>query len=319
MDVSDPILVHVVRNGLVESVHHARLVVTSPSGAVAKSVGDVAAPMFPRSSMKPLQAVGMLRAGLDLDGELLALAAASHSGEAFHIDGARRILAGCGLLEEDLQCTPDFPIDREALIAWVRGGHDQQPVAMNCSGKHAGMLRTCARNDWPTATYRDPEHPVQQAIRAAVEDLTSEQVAATAIDGCGAPLFAVSLVGLARAFGRIAGADDGPERALADAYRAFPEWASGTRRDEAALHHAVPGLVAKAGAEGVYAAGLADGRGIALKIMDGSARGRATLMATTLQRLGFQHPTLEQQAHQPVLGHGDPVGEVTAAVEHDQA
>lgn len=311
----DPILVQVRRGDLVESVHHARLVVTAADGTLEESYGDVTAPMFPRSSMKPLQAVGMLRAGLDLDGELLALAAASHSGEAFHIDGARRILAGCGLSEADLQCTPDLPIDREALIAWVRDGHDQQPVAMNCSGKHAAMLRTSVRNDWPTASYRDPGHPVQRAIRAAIEDLAAEPVTATTVDGCGAPLFALSLTGLARAFGRIATADAGPERQLADAYRSFPEWASGTRRDEAALHHAVPGLVGKAGAEGVYAVGLADGRGIALKIMDGASRGRAPLMATVLQRLGLSHPTLDRHSHEPVLGHGEPVGEVTAVFD----
>lgn len=308
--MSDPILVQVVRGELVESVHHARAVVTGPDGTVEQAWGDVAVGMFPRSSMKPLQAVGMLRAGLDLDGELLALAAASHSGEAFHIDGARRILAGCGLDESALQCTPDQPIDQEALTAWLRGGHGKESVAMNCSGKHAGMLRTAQRNGWPIHTYRGLDHPVQQGIRAAITDLAGESAGHPTVDGCGAPLFAISLPGLARAFGRIAAGQDDETHRLATAYREHPEWASGTRRDEAELHRAVHGLICKAGAEGVHAVGLADGRGLALKIMDGSSRGRGALMAALLRRLGFEHETLERHLHQPVLGHGEPVGQV---------
>jgi len=310
--VSDPILVQVVRNGFVESVHHARVVLTDPDGRVAESWGEVDVPMFPRSSMKPLQAVGMLRAGLDLDGELLALAAASHSGEWFHRDGARRILAGCGLTETALQCPADNPLDDQAKIDWIRDGHQPEPLAMNCSGKHAAMLRTAVRNGWSTLDYRDPAHPLQLAIRVAIDDLTGETSSHPAVDGCGAPLFAVSLSGLARSFGRIAAASAGPQALLAAAYRAHPEWASGTNRDEVRLHRAIDGLICKAGAEAVYAVGLADGRGIAVKIADGYARARTPLMAAVLQRLGFEHEELDRQAHQPVLGHGETVGEIVA-------
>ncbi|NYI71538.1 L-asparaginase II [Naumannella cuiyingiana] len=307
---SAPVVVQVVRNDLVESEHRARVVITAPGGAVEWSAGPVAEPMYPRSSSKPMQAVGMLRSRLDLDGELLALAGASHSGEDFHREGARQILAGVGLGPEVLQNIPDWPVDDDARIEWIRAGHGPEVIAMNCSGKHAAMIRTCVINDWPIENYRDPAHPLQVAIATAIAELAREPVGPAAVDGCGAPLFAISLTGLARAFGRTAAAADGPERKLAEAFRAYPEWASGTRRDEAALHRAIRGLVGKAGAEAVYAVGLPDGRGVALKIDDGSFRGRAPLMAATLRKLGYANATLDAQLAVPVLGHGEPVGEL---------
>lgn len=311
----DPIVVEVVRNGTIESVHHGRVAVTAPDGSLARELGAVFAPMYPRSSSKPLQAVGMVRAGLQLPPELLALVCASHSGEPFHIEGVTRILAGAGLSEADLQTPPDWPADEQAALAVIRAGGDKAPITMNCSGKHAGMLATAKLNDWPTQTYRDPDHPVQLAILETIDDLAGEPAGLVAVDGCGAPLFAVSLYGLARAFGRIAAATDGPEAQVAAAIRSHPENVSGTRRDELALHHAIPGLVGKAGAEAVYAVGLADGTGIAIKISDGSPRARAAAMAATLQRLGHQHPTLDEQVATPVLGHGEPVGVIRPVAE----
>ena len=147
--------------------------------------------------------------GLDLPAELLALACASHSGEPFHLDGVRRILAGAGLTEADLQTPPDYPLDDDAREALIRAGGEQAPVLMNCSGKHAAMLATCVANGWPTDTYRDPDHPLQQAIAETFAELTGEPVAVVAVDGCGAPLLSASLVGLARAFRRLALGVDG--------------------------------------------------------------------------------------------------------------
>lgn len=307
---SDPILVEVVRSGFVESVHRGRVAVTGPDGALLSSVGAEFAPMYPRSSSKPLQAVGMLRAGLDLDGALLALVCASHSGERIHVDGARAILAGAGLDESALQTPPDWPLDDAAREAAIRAGAERSPVFMNCSGKHAGMLATTVATGADVATYRDPDHPTQLAILRAIDDLAHEQATNLAVDGCGAPLFAISLYGLARAFGRLASATEGEEHTVAEAVRAHPEHVSGTTRDELALHRALPGVVGKAGAEAVYAVGLPDGRGVALKISDGSPRARAVAMAGVLQRLGFDHPTLDEQASAPVLGHGERVGEI---------
>ncbi len=307
---NDPILVEVARSGFVESVHRARVVVTGPDGGLLGALGAVSAPMYPRSSSKPLQAVGLLRSGLDLDGALLALVSASHSGEPFHVDGVRQILAGAGLDESALQTPPDWPLDDGAREAAIGAGLSRSPVFMNCSGKHAGMLATTVALGADVATYRAPDHPTQVAVLRAIEELAGEEATAPAVDGCGAPLFALSLAGLARSFGRLGAATDGPERQVADAIRAHPEHASGSTRDEAALHHAVPGLVGKAGAEAVYAVGLPDGRGVALKISDGGNRARAVLMAAVLQRLGFDHPTLDAQVSEPVLGHGERVGEI---------
>ncbi|HEV7787587.1 MAG TPA: asparaginase [Pseudonocardia sp.] len=310
------IVADVVRNGFVEGHHHGSVVVTGPAGAVEFAAGVVDRPMFPRSCNKPMQALGMLRAGLDLDGELLALAAASHSGEDFHLAGVRRILAGAGLPESALQTPPAYPLDERARDDWIRAGHRVAAITMNCSGKHAAMLATCAANGWDTDSYRDPEHPVQRAIRGAVEDTAGEPAAAIAVDGCGAPLLAISLAGLARAFGRFAAADPATwEGRIADAYRRHPEYASGTRRDEAALMRSVPGLFCKGGAEAVYAVGLADGRGIAVKIDDGASRARAVVVAAVLRWLGVDNDVIRTQLEHPLLGGGQPVGSVRPAAE----
>jgi L-asparaginase II len=217
---------------------------------------------------------------------------------------------GGGLEESALQTPPDWPLDDAAREAAIRAGEQQKPLFMNCSGKHAGMLATTVTNGGDVQTYRDPDHPTQLAIVRTLDDLAHEQAANLAVDGCGAPLYALSLYGLARAFGHLAAATEGEEQQVADAIRAHPEFVSGSTRDELALHQAVPGLVGKAGAEAVYAVGLPDGRGVALKITDGNPRARAVVMAAVLQRLGFDHPTLDEQVSAPVLGHGARVGEI---------
>jgi L-asparaginase II len=307
---SDPVLVEVVRNGFVESVHRGRVAITNPDGSLASSVGADFAPMYPRSANKPLQAVGMLRAGLDLDDELLALVCASHSGESFQLDGVGRILAMSGLDESALQMPAEWPLDQQAREEAIRNGVAKSSLAMNCSGKHAGMIRTTVLNGGDVATYRDPDHPTQLAIVQAIDDLAHEQATNLAIDGCGAPLYAISLYALARAFGRIASASEGPEHRVATAILSYPEYVSGTQRDELELHRAIPGLMAKAGAESVYAIGLADGRGVAIKISDGNPRARPVAMAGVLKRIGFDHETLDTHASGPVLGAGERVGEI---------
>ncbi len=289
-------------------------------GAVLLSVGPAAAPMYPRSSNKPFQAAAMLRCGLDLDGELLALAAASHSGEDFHVAGVRKILADAGLTEDDLQCPADRPLDDREYRAMLASGELADRVHMNCSGKHAAMLATCVAADWPTASYTDPEHPLQQQVRVELAELAGERVTAVGVDGCGAPLFAVSVTGLARAFRALVLAAPGsPERTVADAMRAHPEWTSGTARPERALMAAVPGLLVKSGAEGVEGFALADGRAGAFKIEDGAARGRVPVTVALLRRFGVGTETgvdsaaLDSLATSPVTGGGRIVGEIRAA------
>ncbi|WP_256796161.1 asparaginase [Terrabacter sp. Ter38] len=308
-----PVVAHVVRTGVVESVHHGTAVVTAPDGTVELEVGDSSGAVFPRSSSKPLQALAMVRNGLGNDGRLLALACASHSGEDFHVAAAREILAGAGLTEADLQNTPDYPYDESARIAWISSGRPRQSIAQNCSGKHASMLATCVVNGWELATYRDPEHPLQVAVAETVRELTGAEPSAVAVDGCGAPIHAVPLRALALSFGRLAAATEGPEARIGAAIRDFPEYLGGTHRDVTALIRGVDGLIAKDGAEAVYAVGLPDGRGIAVKVADGSSRARSVLLAAVMRRIGVgSDDVLAVLENQPVLGHGQPVGSVVA-------
>ncbi|MEV7995272.1 asparaginase, partial [Streptomyces sp. NPDC086077] len=248
---------HLIRAGIVEGVHYGSVVVLGADGEVEFQLGDIEAAFYPRSALKPLQAAAMVRAGLPLAGELLSLAAASHSGEERHLAGTRRILELAGLAESDLRNVPDMPLDPVVRDAWVREGRAPSRLAQNCSGKHAAMLWTAKLNGWSLDDYLDPAHPLQQAIAEIVEDLTGRRVAQVTVDGCGAPLFSVSLHGLARAASRLLTAGPGtPEARVADAMREHAEMASGSGRDVAALMRAVPGLLAKDGFEGVQVAAL---------------------------------------------------------------
>jgi len=311
-----PVVAELVRNGFVESVHHASVVVTGPDGSVERAWGDAQSPMFPRSSNKPMQALAMVRHGLDLPDDLLALVCASHSGEPFHLDGVRRILAGAGLDESALQNTPSYPLKESEQHRFIREGLPPSSIAQNCSGKHAGMLATCVVAGWDISTYRDPAHPLQVAIREAVEDVAAEPVTALAVDGCGAPVMAITLAGLARSFGSIAAAPvrapDSEQARIATAIRNAPEFLGGTDRDVTALIAKTPGLVAKDGAEAVVAVGLADGRGVAVKVADGSGRARMVILAAALRAIGVESEALAQLEHSPVLGHGQPVGALVA-------
>ncbi|MGW3956305.1 asparaginase [Streptomyces sp. NPDC004752] len=300
---------HVLRGGVVEGIHHGSVVVLGADGEVRCQLGDIEAAFYPRSALKPVQAVAMVRAGLPLDGELLSLAAASHSGEERHLAGARRILELAGLTEDDLRNVPDMPFDPVVRDAWVREGRPPSRLAQNCSGKHAAMLHTARLAGWSLDDYPDPAHPLQQGIAEIVEDLTDQRIARVTVDGCGAPLFAISLHGLARAAARIVTAAPGtPEARVADAMREHAEMASGSGRDVAALMRAVPGLLAKDGFEGVEVAALPDGRAIAVKIADGGARARIPVAAAALAHAGVDPELLTEFAGEPLLGGGAPVG-----------
>ena len=308
------LVAEVWRGDFLESVHHGSVVVVNGDGELVYGLGQPDDLTYPRSSNKPFQALAMVRSGLPLDGELLALACASHSGEPFHIEGVRRILATAGLSVDDLQCTADLPLGRDAMTDHLAAGGQRAPIYMNCSGKHAAMLVTCVLNGWPTANYLDVDHPLQRAARAALEDLSGERVGSVGVDGCGAPLFAISLTGLARAFGKLAAAPAGtPERRIADAMSQHPEWVAGTGRDVTTLMRGVPGAVAKDGAEGVYAVGLPDGSAVAVKIADGSERARPVVVVAALRLLGVDVDAVAELAEAPVLGHGRVVGGVRPA------
>ena len=317
--MSSPVVVaEIVRSGFVEGHHYGSVVALDRDGNPEWAVGATETPVLPRSCNKPVQALAMVRLGLDLPSELLALACASHSGEDFHVAGARQILASAGLDETALQTPADYPLDDATREELIRAGGEKSPILMNCSGKHSAMLATCVINGWDIADYRDPGHPLQKAIADTFAELTGEPVEAVAVDGCGAPLLSTSLVGLARAFRTLAVAEDGPERLVADAIRQHPAFVSGSQRDERALLTAIPGAIGKAGAESCYAVALPDGRAFALKTDDGAARVRPVLMAEALRRSGvLEEPGVDAEAVRrtgvvELLGGGAPVGEIRA-------
>jgi L-asparaginase II len=312
--VIPPVLAEVVRSGYVEGHHRGSLVLLGADGTIEMSAGDPAAPVFPRSSNKPLQAAAVLRAGAELTGERLALATSSHSGESFHLDLVRKMLAEHGFTESDLRTPPGLPLDQVEAEAHLAAGGVRERVVMNCSGKHAAMLAACAHNGWDPAAYLDPAHPLQRLVRDEIEAATGETVAVVGTDGCGAPLMAVSLVGLARAFRSYVLAEPGtPQRRVADAMRAHPEYVAGTRRPDTWLMREVPGALSKMGAEAVQAVALADGRALAFKIDDGSGRATGPVLARALRILGVDSPVVDRIADVPLLGGGQRVGEVRAA------
>ena len=280
-----------------------------PDGEVVWSLGDPATVIFPRSANKPIQALAMLRAGLPLDGRLLALASASHSGERFHLEAVREILALAELDESALQTPPSYPLDPHVHADHLRAGGGREPICMDCSGKHAAMLLTCVVNEWDTGSYLAVDHPLQQAVTATFTDLTDGPPAAVGTDGCGAPLLATPLQQLARAIGRIVREPAGsPGARLVGAMREHPEYVSGTGRAERDLMLAFPGLVAKSGAESVYVVALPDGSAFALKIEDGAERPLYAVMARMLELAGLDAPILHERPS--VLGGGKQVGEV---------
>jgi L-asparaginase II len=308
-------LVEIRRGGVVEGVHRGHAVVLDADGRVDRAWGDPEALILPRSSNKPAQATAMVRAGLPLDGELLALAASSHSGEAFHIDGVRRILALAGVDESSLLTPAELPLDAAVGLELQIAGVAASPILMNCSGKHAAMLLTCVVNDWSLTDYTDVDHPLQRAIFAEITRHAGEKPWATAVDGCGVPLLGLTLTGLARMGQSIAFSTEEADVRVASAMRTFPEWGAGTHRDAAALQRSLPGSLLKEGAEAVYLVVLPDGRSIALKVEDGSWRARPIAMAGILQALGITNGVIEQQSRQVLLGGGRPAGEIVATIQ----
>ena len=305
-------LAEVVRSGFVESVHRGSVVVLDGDGEVAIAVGDVHGPIQPRSANKPLQCVGMVRAGLRLtDPADLALVCGSHSGEDAHVSRVRALLRSAGLDESALRCPPDLPLGEPARHAVLAAGGGRARIFMNCSGKHAGMLLTCTAAGWPLEEYYHPDHPLQERLALTFEDLTGAPSAAVAVDGCGAPAFATSLTALAGAYLRLVGAEPGAvERTVVDAMRAHPMMVAGTGADDTRLMEGVPGLMCKGGAEGVLAAALPGVGAVVVKIDDGAQRARVPVLVSALRKLGVTAAVLDELAEPPVFGGGAVVGAI---------
>lgn len=321
LTVQDAVELAVVeRNGFVESRHVGAAVVLSPEGDVVARHGNADALILPRSSLKPLQAVACLTAGAPLSGEQLGMSTASHSGTDRHVETVRAMLAEGGLGEDDLACPPDWPADSAARDELVRAHGDRARIRMNCSGKHAAMLRACLASGWPTGGYLAPDHPLQLHIREVVERLSGEKIAATAIDGCGAPIHAITLLGLARALHRIGTASDRSPFAmhrmagtLVRTVRENPWTIDGPGRPDTIAIERL-GVFAKGGAEGVMVMVAPDGTTTALKMLDGSGRAATIVAATLLARASALSPAevddLAAALPLAVLGGGNGVGAI---------
>ncbi len=270
------------RSGLIESRHLGAAAVVAPDGSLARAIGDVTALVYPRSTLKLVQAIALLEAGAELDGEQLVLAAASHQGTTRHLAVVAQLLARAGLNETALQCPEDWPEDAGAKASATGPSR----IAMTCSGKHAAFLLTCVVNGWPVESYLEAGHPLQQLIRSTVEKYTGEPVEHAGIDGCGAPVFAVTLKGLATAVGRISGAtpETDPRAAKLAAAIRSNQWAI----DNASIAILIDelGLIAKSGVEGVFIAGASDGTAVAIKMLDGSSRASIPVGLTLLADAG---------------------------------
>ncbi|MEM7211887.1 MAG: asparaginase [Pseudomonadota bacterium] len=312
----NPILAEVHRGPVLECVHRGAVAVCRPDGSVDLSLGDVQSPMLPRSACKMVQALPLVESGAadqaGLTSRHLALSCASHNGAAIHTDLASAWLAELGLGDDDLRCGPQIPNDEPACTALRASGNQPTQIHNNCSGKHSGML-TLNRHLGSGTEYIDPDHPVQQAVRAATEETARESSTGHATDGCSAPNFAISLTGLATAMAGFARPDEAfsGSRAraaarLRDAMMAHPELVAGEGRACTALMRAASGKAAvKTGAEGVFTAILPEvGLGIAIKIDDGATRGSHAAIAALLSRYGvldWNDPTVQDFANAPLL------------------
>jgi L-asparaginase II len=297
------VLAEVTRGEVVESVHAGHIVLLNADGSILFQKGDPTLNIYSRSSLKSIQASAMVRAGLDIEPRLLALVCASHAGTHMHQQGTLAILAKAGLDEHSLQCILDRPLDED-----LRRISEPTRLAMNCSGKHAGMIATCVINGWPIDSYLDPTHPLQLAIKDEVEVMSGEKMAGISVDGCGAPLFLFSLLGLARAIRNLTISAEQVHQDVVQACRDYPEMVSGPGRLATRMMQNIPGLFMKDGAEAVNVASLPDGRTLAIKISDGTARAMPAITASALAKFGID--AQEVPAH--TFGAGLPIGLIRA-------
>jgi len=291
--VTDAVELAVVeRSGFVESRHAGSAIVLDPDGGIVSAIGAVDAPILPRSSLKPMQALASVTAGASLEGAHLAVATASHSGTDRHVALVTDILNSAGVGEDALLCPPAWPGDAAARDEMTRELIGPQRVRMNCSGKHAAMLLACHANGWDMATYLDAQHPLQVHTREVVERLTGTKITATATDGCGAPVHAMALSALARAIHRIgASSERSPfalhrtAGALVRAVREHPWVIQGQGQPDSIVTERL-GVFAKHGAEGVMAMVAPNGTTVVLKVLDGSNRVGVVTALTLLVRAG---------------------------------
>jgi L-asparaginase II len=314
-------LVRIVRSGLEESVHLGDVVVCDASGRVMTSAGDPERSVYARSSMKPLQAaVSLSRLDDDVPTELVAIMCASHNGEPEHVAAVRRLLRGGNVALGALRCPEDVPSRRRDVAA----APGPRRIFHNCSGKHAGMLRACAARRWDLETYRSRGHPLQRAVAAAVVRATSVTRPHIGVDGCGVPVFGVPLRAMATLFARLGdpsslGRLEPHVRKAVSAMRAHPFLVAGTGRADTAIMQHTPNVIAKVGAEALFcAADIGRGLGVAVKIADGGDRASGPALVAALRAVDAiddrQRERIDLVARRPILGGGEPVGEMLVDV-----
>jgi L-asparaginase II len=259
------------RSGMAESRHIGAAVVVSSDGTVLREVGDASASVYPRSTLKPFQALAVLRSGVRLEGVDAVIATASHAGTPEHQSVVKGLLDRIDATEADLLCPEDWPYDRET----ARNADGKRRLFMNCSGKHAAFLLACAANGWDPGHYDDIGHPLQQAARATVSEYVGERIDHTGVDGCGAPVFAVTLTGLARGIAALtesAASDADPDAGLLVRAVLADPWALDGHGRANTVTIEELGLLAKLGAEGVMVMGTITGAAVAVKVLDGNLR-----------------------------------------------
>lgn len=313
-------LAYLVRSGFIESRHAGSVAVVNAEGDVVFSLGNPSAPVFPRSAMKPFQVVAMMSSGLEIDGAYAAIATASHNGSAAHVALVRDLLARAGLTDDALQCAKDMPGDKAMRNDVIKRDGGAERIYHCCSGKHAAMLLTCVQNEWPIDSYMDPEHPLQKRVVEVIDRLTGEKISISAVDGCGAPVHAMSLIALARGIRAITTSSTtspfGMYRAsavLTQAMLANP-WVVGAHGEPDTLIMERLGFVAKAGYEGVFIVSTPDGTTAAVRVLDGNLRAAPAIALQALVRAGALEQArldaLLPDLDMTVYGGGNPVGEL---------
>jgi L-asparaginase II len=310
------VLAEEVRSGLVETVHDGAVAVVSASGDLIASYGEIDRPFYFRSSAKPFQAAVSQACGAGLAREQIALACASHDGEPVHVALVESILASAGLTANDLRNPPGWPLAASAQRRLAAGGHTTPSrLWHNCSGKHAAMLAATVASGWDPSTYLDPHHPLQARITESISDLAGP-VEPIGVDGCGAPVFATTARGMARAFARLSVAEEFLE--IFDAMHAFPALVSGVDNVDAAIATQLD-AVAKRGAAGAIGIGLRGRLGIAVKVWGGSGLIAGVAGLAALDQLGaltpFARERLQRHSHPVVKGGGQAVGRFEPRLE----
>jgi L-asparaginase II len=297
------------RSGLTETTHRGAVAVVDMSGEVVARSGDIDRVFFLRSSAKPFQALISQEAGAQLTRQQLAVACASHDGDPVHIALVGQMLEEVGLDESALRCPPSFPLGARARDIVTSVNAEPRRIWHNCSGKHASWLRSCVANSWPTDTYLQPDHPLQERIAALVTEVGGFPVEPVGVDGCGAPVFRTTVRAIATMFARLAGEERfAPVMA---AMHNYPALVSGTGNGDALMATAF-NAAAKRGAAGCVGVAVKDQFGVGAKSWDGvGAVAEMTAAYALVARMPFVpavSAALEAVMSPPVLGGGEPVG-----------